>query len=274
MTPPFKQYAVFGNPIEHSLSPKIHYYFSQNTGIDLVYEKHCIALNQFEESVDNFFKQGGNGLNITVPFKQKAYQMVDIATDVALATQAVNTLWQENGQLMGANTDGIGLVRDMTQNLLWSLKDKKVLILGAGGAVQGVLPSLIAQQVKNITLLNRTEQTAIDLAKKTSTVNCPIQGGSYSLSKDLSPDVIINATSMGLQGKLPPISAHCLIQQPLCYDMVYSLQEKETPWTGCLKQQGISTTATGIGMLIEQAAEAYYLWHKVRPDTINLAEKL
>lgn len=266
------RYAVFGNPIAHSLSPKIHTAFAKQFGEDITYSKVLVAEGQFAITADEFFASGGLGLNITVPFKEEAYRYAHQLSDRAKLAGAVNTLIkQQDQQILGDNTDGVGLVVDITQRLGWVIANKRLLVLGAGGAVRGVLQPLLARGPREIVIANRTLAKAETLAQ---------QFGSYGV---VSPchyeqvngvfEVIINATSAGLDGRLPPLSNGWLGPHTACYDMVYQRQQL-TPFLQWAQAQGISMLADGLGMLLAQAAESFRLWRGHKPDILPLMNSL
>lgn len=260
----FKRYAVIGNPIAHSQSPFIHTAFAQQTGKAIHYKAILAEVDQFKQTVQAFQKNGGSGLNITVPFKQEAWHFIDQCTDRAELARAVNTIWFDKGQYIGDNTDGIGLVRDLTDNLGFPLQGKKLLILGAGGAVRGVLAPLLAMHPTHCVIANRTvskAQALVDIFKAYG----EITACSYQSLVDQSFDLIINGTSASLQGELPPLPNGILVQGGSCYDIAYG--RGLTPFLQWALSQYAQQVVDGLGMLVEQAAEAFFLWHQVRPDT-------
>jgi shikimate dehydrogenase len=260
------KYAVFGNPIEHSKSPQIHRQFAQQTGQDLSYSKQLVAEDGFEAAADAFFADGGKGLNITVPFKQDAYSYVARTTSRARRAGAVNTLSLEaDGTVLGDTTDGVGLVSDIVDNLGWHVRHKKVLILGAGGAVRGVLEPLLEQQPQHIVIANRTVDKALHLAKGFAEFGY-LLGCGFDMLDEQQFDLIINGTSASLQGDLPPLP-DCLIDSggaTACYDMLYGAEP--TPFMQWATQRG-AVVSDGLGMLVGQAAESFALWRDVRPQT-------
>ncbi|HEY9034039.1 MAG TPA: shikimate dehydrogenase [Pseudomonadales bacterium] len=265
-------YAVFGNPVEHSKSPLIHRLFAEQTGQQMHYDKQLVALDGFVAAVQAFVAAGGKGLNITVPFKEEAYRLADSLSKRARQAGAVNTLLVDGqGQLHGDNTDGVGMLRDITANLGWPVAGKTVLLLGAGGAVRGVLGPLLEQQPARVLLANRTLAKAQHLAQAFSR-----QGSIEALGFDQLPwhgiDLIINGTSASLAGSVPPIPAACIGANSHCYDMMYGPQL--TPFLAWAQQQGCRQLADGLGMLVEQAAEAFFLWRGVRPATAPVIEAL
>jgi shikimate dehydrogenase len=286
------RYAVIGNPISHSKSPLIHAQFACQTGEDLSYEAILAPLDGFRDTVLTFRDEGCRGMNVTVPFKFEAFQLATQLTVRAQAAQAVNTLKFDGIEIIGDNTDGAGLVADIERNLDFILHGKRVLLMGAGGAAYGVaLPLLNAGAT--ITVANRTEDKAHKLADVFAAYG-PIQGSSYSALAGSQFDCVINATSSSLTDSLPPLprgeSAPLLFSSnapftikenakragifapnSLAYDMMYG---KATPFLLFAKEQGAARLADGLGMLVEQAAESFFLWRKVRPDTAPVIAKL
>lgn len=266
------QYTVFGNPIEHSKSPLIHSEFAKQTQQDMHYGKQLVELGKFAETARAFIQQGGEGFNITVPFKEDAFNFVDERTARAEKAGAVNTIKVlANGKTLGDNTDGVGLVRDITQNLGWTIKDKVVLVLGAGGAVRGVLGPLLEQKPKQIIIANRTVAKAESLAEL-FTNDGNIQACAFADIPKQAFDLIINGTSASLSGDLPPIPIECIDEQTCCYDMMYS--KEPTIFLRWASNQGAEQTADGLGMLIEQAAEAFFIWRSVNPLTLPVMSHL
>jgi shikimate dehydrogenase len=266
------QYAVFGNPIAHSKSPLIHQAFAEQCGEDLRYEKQLVPVNGFKQALDDFCTQGGKGLNITVPFKEQAYQEAQSLSKRARQAGAVNTLIiHSNGEVEGDNTDGIGMVRDICENQGWEVEDQVVLILGAGGAVRGVLGPLLALRPRKVFICNRTLSKAQQLATAFAK-----EGNIEALAFDQLPlhavDLIINGTSASLAGEVPSIPTACVAAQTHCYDMMYS--QEATAFLQWAKENGAGFLADGLGMLVEQAAEAFYLWRGVKPATAALIKKL
>jgi len=270
------QYAVFGNPIEHSKSPAIHAAFAVQTGEDIHYSKQLVAADSFEAAADAFFAEGGKGLNITVPFKQDAYDYVDTNLTAKLSPRArlagaVNTLALIDGVVQGDTTDGAGLVRDITANLGWAISAKKVLILGAGGAVRGILEPLLEQLPQHIVIANRTLSKAMQLSKVFAEMGY-LCGCDLEMLEGQQFDLIINGTSASLQGDLPPLPDDLLIPGGHAYDMMYSAEP--TVFMCWAEQQGAAGVADGWGMLVEQAAESFAIWRGVRPDTAAVMAEL
>lgn len=266
------RYAVFGNPIAHSKSPQIHSLFAAQTGEDLVYERQLVELGGFVGAAETFFSAGGRGLNITVPFKLDAYAYARQLTPRACRAAAVNTLaLQADGSVLGDNTDGAGMVRDMRHNLGWSLQGKRVLVLGAGGAVRGVLAPLLAENPAAVTIANRTVEKAAELATAFADLGSVDCCGFAELEGRVF-DLVINGTSASLSGDLPPLPPGILAPACCCYDMMYGSQP--TVFMTWASKQGAARVADGLGMLVEQAAEAFYLWRGVRPETVPVIEAL
>lgn len=258
------QYAVVGNPISHSKSPLIHRQFALQTQQNLEYKAQHIELGHFSEDVAAFFQQGGSGLNVTVPFKQEAYEFADVHTERALRAQAVNTLKKlDDGRILADNTDGAGLVRDLMHNHQLTLRGQRILILGAGGAVRGVLQPILEQQPAELVIANRTVSKALELANdfadagKVSACGFEEVAGSF--------DIIINGTSASLSGELPPINKAILKATTVTYDMMYGAGL--TVFNQWAQANGVQHCIDGLGMLVEQAAEAFELWRGVRPET-------
>lgn len=268
-------YAVMGNPISHSKSPQIHQQFAQQTQQNIIYQAIHVDLGGFEQAVGNFFANGGKGLNITVPFKQEAFDLVEQLSDGAKLAGAVNTLSvNQDGKLIGNNTDGIGLVRDLSDNHAVNLAGKSILILGAGGATRGIILPLLQASVAKIVIVNRTLHKAQAISKRfmasDSTYN--VSAASYDkLDPDTKFDVIINATSASLSDNVPPLAERYIHAQCVCYDMMYS--NSDTVFMQWAQHCGAHQVWDGLGMLVEQAAESFKIWRGVKPETksvINL----
>jgi shikimate dehydrogenase len=253
------RYAVFGHPIAHSKSPQIHAAFARQTGQDMTYEAILAPLDGFAESVAAFIATGGRGANVTVPFKEAAFKLADRLSPRAQRAGAVNTLTFDGDGILGDNTDGAGLVADLTRNLGCALAGKRILLLGAGGAARGVIEPLLDLQPAALVIANRTVSRAQELAEIFG------RGVTASGFDDLDTpfDVVINATAASLAGELPPLSPTLFTQDTLAYDMMYG---RDTPFLAFARTQD-ARTADGLGMLVEQAAEAFHLWRGVRPDT-------
>ena len=257
-------YCVFGNPIAHSKSPAIHTHFAQMTGEALHYEARLAPLDDFVGAVTRFGEEGGQGANVTVPFKEDAFRLCQSLTSRAERAGAVNTLIKDTTGWRGDNTDGAGLVRDITVNLGVSLKNKRILLLGAGGAARGVIAPLLDQRPASLTVANRTADKARQLAAHFADL-LTIEGMGFA---DLPPqgfDVVINATSASLGGESLPLPEGLFASDSLAYDMMYG--KGLTPFLLQAKQEGASQVADGLGMLVEQAAEAFFVWRGIRPET-------
>lgn len=265
------QYAVFGNPIEHSKSPAIHQTFAEQTGEAVTYTKQLVKADGFVAAADGFFAEGGKGLNITVPFKQDAYGYAAKLTPRARRAGAVNTLMMQEGVVLGDTTDGAGLVRDITENLGWQIATKRVLILGAGGAVRGVLEPLLDQQPQHIVIANRTVDKALQLSKGFAEMGY-LCGCGLDMLEGQQFDLIINGTSVSLQGGSLLLPDDLLVEGGQAYDMMYGAEP--TAFLQWAQQQGASAVADGLGMLVEQAAESFNLWRGVRPKTKSVIAEL
>ena len=257
-------YAVFGNPVKHSRSPEIHQAFAAQRDEQIDYQKIQVAENDFADVMKHFFGAGGKGANVTLPFKQEAFDLCNHKTERAEQAGAVNTLWQQDDRLHGDNTDGIGLVTDIRHNLGWQLNGNRILILGAGGAVRGILGPLLAEQPKEVTIANRTVEKAEQLAEIFSGHGIPVFASPLDNIRG-QYDIIINGVSSGLSGEMPDIANDILAADCACYDMVYGTGP--TPFMRWGQQHGAVATADGLGMLVEQAAESFSRWHGWRPDT-------
>lgn len=258
-------YAVFGNPINHSKSPHIHRHFAEQTGQDMTYTKQLVGQDEFEQAANEFFSKGGKGLNITMPFKLDAYRFAHQLTQRARRAGAVNTLaLRTDGSILGDNTDGIGMIHDM-HNLGWELRGKRVLVLGAGGAVRGILQPLLEQDPQEVVIVNRTFHKAEELANSFHDLGEvralrleDIQGQQF--------DIVINGTSTSMQGELPPLPDDVLAPGACCYDMAYGAEPTLfLQWASVHKAASV---ADGLGMLVGQAAEAFYLWRQIRPEVV------
>lgn len=265
-------YAVIGNPIGHSRSPRIQREFAKTAQQDMSYEAILSPLEGFRHVVGDFFAADeGKGLNITLPFKEQAYELSEVKSSRATQAGAVNTLMKgKDGRLYGDNTDGVGLVRDITQNLGWTLAGKRVLVVGAGGAVRGVLGTLLAQNPSQLWVVNRTYSKAQNLANIFRAYG-NIEAVRFDEVLPNSVDIIINGSSSSLQGELPPLLDGILAQNACAYDMAYG--KAELPFLVWAQAQG-ATTSDGLGMLVEQAAESFFIWRGVRVESIALLDAL
>lgn len=263
---------VVGHPIAHSKSPLIHGEFAKQLGIKIEYERYDIKPRYFDRFISDFFAGGGHGLNITLPHKESAFLLSKPATEKVSLAKAVNTLnIDKNGELTGNNTDGAGLVRDLTVNHGVDISQKKILILGAGGAVRGILPALIEMKPGTITVSNRTMEKAeilkMELAKHFSITTLPYD----ELGADRF-DLIINGTSMGIDGQMPNVSSAVLEETTVCYDLMYGAEPTVFVQWGREKHAALSVD--GLGMLVEQAAESFLIWTGQRPDTTAIYQSL
>lgn len=258
------RYAVMGNPVAHSQSPLIHRLFAEQTGQRMVYDKLLVPLGGFEAAVADFQAAGGKGLNITVPFKQQAWALVDVRSERAEAAGAVNTLLLErDGRRFGDNTDGIGLVRDLRDNHGVGLTGSRVLLIGAGGAARGVLPALLQELPAEVVVANRTRAKAEELVAGVGG-SIPVCAASFAEIAGEGFQVVINGTSAGLAGKIPPLPPGT-VDGAVCYDMAYG--EAALPFLQWAARHAAVRTLDGLGMLVEQAAETFFLWRGVSPDT-------
>ena len=274
MTDLKKHFAVIGNPIHHSLSPQIHRAFAKEAGLDIDYEAVLSPIDEFKNTIHKLIAKKLSGANVTLPFKKEAYQLATKHSNHAKIAQAVNTLAFKEDEIIGHNTDGIGLVRDLEENLRMNLKNKKILLIGAGGAAEGVIYSILEKNPSELTLTNRTIeksnviQNKMDVHAKSFDVNlnvieiakCPLQ---YF-------DLIINATSTSLNNADLDLNHKVFHEGSLAYDMMYG---KETSFIREAQSQG-SKTSDGLGMLVEQAAEAFFIWHHIKPKTKSVIESL
>jgi len=267
-------YAVMGNPIGHSKSPLIHTEFARQTAQNLTYQALLVdtAPGEFAKAIKQFRDQGGGGLNITVPFKQDAWQLATQRTPRAQRAGAVNTLWFDTEEkIYGDTTDGVGLVRDILQNHGGQIRERHVLILGAGGAVRGVIEPLLEQQPNHCVIANRTVTKAHELAQLFSPLGT-LRAATYAELHGQQFDLIINGTSASLQGELPPLPDKLFAKNAWCYDMMYAKQA--TPFLTWGLQQGALQAIDGLGMLVEQAAESFFIWRGVRPNTAPIIQLL
>ncbi|MCK5726563.1 MAG: shikimate dehydrogenase [Thiotrichaceae bacterium] len=265
-------YAVVGNPIAHSKSPLIHSLFAKQTQQEIEYTTLLSPMDDFTATIRQFFSQNSAcGLNITVPFKLEAYALCEELSDYAKQAGAVNTLYKnEQGYICGTNTDGIGIVRDLLKNNV-VLKNKKILIIGAGGAVRGVIAPLLEQQVAQIVIANRTVSKAQALVSLFN-INELSASGLDDIPA-LGFDLVINGTATSLEGKLPKIDAKHIVGSKCCYDMMYAAGQ-ETAFVTWAKDLGVGQCLDGLGMLVEQAAESFFIWRGVRPDTTSVLDQL
>ncbi|WP_137939161.1 shikimate dehydrogenase [Chitinivorax sp. B] len=265
------RYVVIGNPVAHSKSPLIHACFAKQCHQQLVYDRLQPAQDGFSPAVFELIAGGAKGANVTVPFKQDAWRLATSLSERATVAEAVNTLSFKQGEIVGDNTDGVGLTRDIVDNLGINLVGKRVLLLGAGGAVRGVLLPLLALAPAQLVIANRTIDKATVLARQFSAYG-DVVGGSYVDLAGQSFDVVINGTSASLSDALPPVPAGVFASGSLAYDMMYG--KALTPFLYFAQSQGVATLADGLGMLVEQAAEAFMIWRGVRPQTAPVLQML
>lgn len=256
------RYGVIGNPVAHSQSPLIHAEFARQTGEDIEYVRLLSPLAGFAAEVDRFRVDGGRGLNVTLPFKEQAYRLANLCSDRARAAEAVNTLRLDPTAIYGDNTDGAGLVRDICDNLGFGLQGRRVLLLGAGGAARGVIAPILSERPAGITVANRAIERAMNLA---ALFGAPVEASSYAALAGRSFDAVINATSAGLAGEMPSLPRGIFAAGALGYDMVYG--KGHSPFMERALSERAAIVADGLGMLVEQAAESFFIWRGVRPRT-------
>ena len=261
-------YAVVGNPVAHSVSPQIHAQFARQTGEDLDYVRLLAPLDAFTDEVLKFLDRGGKGFNVTTPFKRAAWKLaVDLCGD-ALDAEAVNVIDFRDGKIIGYNTDGLGLVTDLQKNLQFPIQAKRVLLMGSGGATYAVMQSILKARPELLVVANRTLDKAQRLvAHFQQFANLALHGVSAKPYRQLSGsqfDLVINATSAGLNDEMPALPPGILAQGSLAYEMVYG---KQTPFMRFARVHGAQQIADGLGMLVEQAAEAFFIWRGKRPAT-------
>jgi shikimate dehydrogenase len=269
-TPP-DRYALVGHPVEHSRSPLIHTVFARQTGQRLTYELIDAEPAAFETAVRGFGAAGGKGMNVTVPHKEAAFALCSRSSDAATAAGAVNTISLVEGALIGHNTDGIGLIRDLTVNLRQQLAGARIVVLGAGGAARGIVGPLLSENPAELTIANRTKERADEIVAKLGGTLLVARG--FEELADLAPpEFLINATSAGLKGEAPPFPTSLVGPRTFCYDLVYS--SSDTPFVVWAKTHGAARAVHGWGMLVEQAAESFTIWRGVRPDTKPLLKQI
>ena len=265
------RYAVMGHPIAHSKSPFIHRRFAAQTGEPVAYEALLVEPGGFRAAVEGFRAQGGGGLNVTIPFKEEAFALASRRTGRAERAGAVNTLWFEGAAVCGDNTDGVGLVRDLTRNLGVDVEARSVLVLGAGGAARGVIGPLLDEKPRRIAIANRTAPRAVELAGRFAA-----QGPVSAVALDALPaggfDIVINATAASLSGDLPPVSRGTLRTGGIAYDTAYAANP--TPFVEWGAREGARVATDGLGMLVEQAAESFRLWRGREPLTVPVIDAL
>lgn len=269
------RYAVIGNPIEHSKSPLIHQAFAQQTTQDIEYSRVLAPLDRFPETVQSMLAAGFRGANVTVPFKLEAFNLANRLTERAHDAGAVNTLIFTAEGIVGDNTDGVGLVRDIQQNLQLGFQGKRVLLIGAGGAAEGVLHPVLEQQPQLLVIANRSLDKALSMVKKVEEQGdfrfVSVNAHAFDDLHGQSFDIVINATSTGLSDTQLPLPPDVFAAGSLAYDMMYG---RETPFMAFARNHGAMWIADGLGMLVEQAAESFYLWRQVRPQTAPVIAQL
>jgi shikimate dehydrogenase len=264
-------YAVIGNPVGHSKSPAIHTEFARETGQDMTYVAVPAELDEFEAVVERFRQGGGRGMNVTLPFKHRAYALAHERTRRAVEAQAANTLVFGEQIVSADNTDGVGLVRDLTMNLSCTLRGARILLLGAGGAAAGVCGPLLDESPARLVIANRTVEKARALCERFAPAheNIALEACGYAHIGERF-DVVVNATSAGLRGDMPSLSPDVFATGALAYEMVYG---RMTPFLEFASRSG-ARTADGLGMLVEQAAESFFVWRGVRPTTAPVIARL
>lgn len=266
------RYGVMGYPVSHSRSPVIHRLFALQTHQNIAYELLPVPPGELHTAVCEFGEQGGKGLNITVPHKSEAADLVDQLSERATRAGAVNTLVFQDGEIFGDNTDGIGLMRDLTRNLHLELADRDILILGAGGATRGILGPLLATRPRHLTIANRTLDKARVLADDFASAGDIVACSFRDVPKSREYALVVNATSAGLKQESPPWPKCAIGPETFCYDLSYGLTP--TPFSRWAHEQGARHAVMGWGMLVEQAAESFHLWRGVRPDTQPVLKQL
>jgi shikimate dehydrogenase len=264
-------YGLFGYPVHHSWSPFIHGMFARQTGQDTVYRLHESPPERFRSDALAFFREGGRGINVTLPHKRAAADLVNELTPRAQLADAVNTVMRNDELLVGDNTDGAGLYADLTRNLRLHLRSPRILLLGAGGAARGALAPLLSLEPGTIVIANRTAERAIFLAAEFGELG-PVRGCEFGQVGGQHFDLIVNATSASLHGEVPLIPIDVVGARTTCYDMAYGVGD--TAFVAWAKRLGAGRAEQGWGMLVEQAAEAFELWRGVRPDTAPVLEAL
>ena len=268
------QYAVIGNPVEHSLSPAIHAAFARATGQDVAYGKILAPLDGFAAAARKFFQDGGKGLNVTLPFKRQAWELVESRAGYALDAEAVNAIKPENGKLTGHNTDGTGLVVDLERNLRFPIQGRRILLMGAGGATYGVVRPLLDLKPAALVVANRTLERAVRLVahfqKLRGSAAGILSAQPYGGLAGSPFDLVVNATSAGLADEMPSLPESVFARNALAYDMVYG---KTTPFMKFATERG-AKAVDGLGMLVEQAAESFLIWRGLRPATRPVIEML
>ena len=265
------RYAVIGNPIGHSKSPRIHAAFAASTGQFLEYTAIEGRHDTFEAAVHAFRESGGRGMNVTAPFKLQAFALATDRMERARLAGAANALKFDGGRVYADNFDGVGLVNDITRNLGVPLAGRRVLLLGAGGAARGTVLPMLAQSPAGLTIVNRDLDKARALVRDAGAAS-KLRAASYREVADETFDVVVNATSASLRGELPPVAPQVFGEDALAYELVYG--KGLTPFLRLAQNAGVSRLADGVGMLVEQAAEAFVWWRGVRPETRRMIAAL
>jgi shikimate dehydrogenase len=266
------RYGLVGHPVAHSRSPLIHTLFARQTGQNLTYELIDAVPTAFETAVRGFGAAGGKGLNVTVPHKEAAFALVDEASDAATVAGAVNTISIDGARLRGDNTDGVGFIRDVIQNHRESFEGRRVLVLGAGGAARGIMLPLLGERPAELVIANRTRDRAFELVANFGRPPEMRVATFEELGALPSFDVVVNATSAGLKGEAPPFPGSLVGPATFCYDLVYS--RNDTPFVAWAREHGAGHAVQGLGMLVEQAAESFFIWRGIRPTTTPILKQL
>ncbi len=265
-------YAVVGNPIKHSISPTIHNLFAKELNHDITYEKILSPITQFNQVVGAFQKNGGLGMNVTVPFKQAASELADTSSERVCESGAANVLIFKEGIIQADNTDGVGMVNDLQKNIGFSLLGKDVLVLGAGGAACGAIGPILREKPGSLTIANRTQSKALSLVDKYRVKHPVVSGVGLDQLAGREYQLVINATSSSLQGNALQLPHGLFAPEALAYDMMYGANAKQ--FLRLCSEQGAKYTCDGLGMLVEQAAESFFLWRNVRPNSKTVLDKL
>jgi len=270
-----RKFAVLGNPVKHSLSPRLHALFAQQTGLNIQYEKHCVEPDAFSHTVAQFFEDGGVGLNITLPFKADAFALAGSrVSDRAKAAGSANTLWLEDGLVHACNTDGIGLVNDLLR-LQLPLQGSRILLIGAGGATRGVMLPLLQAGCAHLHIVNRTEVKAhalAELARPLASPNVHVSASGFA-SLDGTWDIIVNASASSLAGEALPLPDTLFGPDNIAYDMLYT-RNADTPFLRQARRAGVGQTSDGLGMLVYQGAESFRIWNHVQPEPVPVLTTL
>ncbi len=262
-----RKFAVLGNPVKHSLSPRLHALFAQQTGLNIQYEKHCVEPDAFSRTVAQFFADDGVGLNITLPFKADAFALAGSRiSERAQAAGSANTLWLEDGQVHACNTDGVGLVNDLLR-LQLPLQASRILLIGAGGATRGVILPLLQAGCAHLHIVNRTEAKAhvlAELARPLISSGAQVSASGFG-ALDGTWDIIVNASASSLAGEALPLPDALFNADNLAYDMLYT-RNADTPFLQQARRAGVGQTSDGLGMLVYQGAESFRIWNQIQPE--------